>query len=1347
MSRRQRVVRALVAVFVVGQVLAAAGASSAGAVPSGGSITATGGFARGSWLRLDWTCPAYEDDYWVFPNRLQPALLVFTGLGANSSYWSTNPLMRGGYLGNYHWYSEGYLNNVGSSVTYQLWCVDPTKVRSWNQSLPPNSSAHYQAGSVGGPVAAGTDTTPSTPVAAFSYRPTGTPNQWRLDGTGSMPTDPHVTLDQLVFNWTAPGGACSPILSVQPQITTCNFPAGAYPTVTLQVYNDIGGLSNSITRQLVPGLQIATVTPSVEPASGNFNVHVTVRNDATTPATGVAVSSNFLPSTLVQPGAGTPTPATADIAPGATQAFDIPAVVTGVGQASAYVHASGVIAAVTATDDVRRVFTVGAAPLTASLDLSPATSVGVGGTATADLQVTNHSGQALTGLAAQLTAAPTGLLTIGSATGGATTLIDGASTTFHFPLTGVAAGSVQLTANASGIGSAGPINATAIQKPYTIGTSTIAVNRTGDDPNTSTATSNRLCDTDDTAVGDQCSLRAAIELANAWAEVDAVNISFDIDQAGVPTITPASPLPRITKTVTIDGATQPGGWVEISGAAILSGTGLDVAGNGTVIHGLVIRGFASGTDIALGGQGGHAVAGNRLGTDSAGATASGDHIAVLINSPDNTVGGNNAGPGCADPCNLIAAPIVDGDTPGTGTNIQGNWIGVDASGEVAFGGQDAFIHVGHALIGGSTTTPGTGLGNVISPNSPVAISLTGNAVVAGNIVGLDPTGLSILQPSDLRDVGVVLIGATGIRIGGTAGERNVITGGFRPFNEEGGSAVWIIQGGGDVIVRNNYIGTDISGNRVPANAPAGGWTQRPDVAFGNYEAVHSSFADGQLLLDDNVISGNQTGVFGEAPNDQRLVMRGNRVGTNPAGTAEIPNLHGGFWQGAATIGGTRASGGASCESPCNLISGNGIGFSVYYSTDVTSAITGNFVGTDPSGLAAIPNEIGLDVHGAHVGGTSHAANDSICDGACNLIAANTVAGITSESLHDWIRGNAIGIGLDGRHLGNDFGIVTQTAADSVIGGDQPGFGNRVAWNTQSAIDERVHPAQSAEPVVDIEGNAMFGNGAALTSALPGLPPIPQISQAVRIGSAIRVMGLHPVTSAIWYRVDVYGELSCQGGSGDQGLSWLGGQRFLAGTGFDVQLSAPNNVTGVVATLTDLSIPLSVTPAQNGPTGRFSTCRTTALGTTLSTAAQAGDTEITPVSNAGWAPGDYAQIDTGVNTEIRRVGAVGSLVFDAPLAAAHPAGTLIVKVTPPQGDTTAPTITVTTPVNNATFKFKTKVTGVAGCADTGVGVEQCVVGTIDTSTIGAHVFTVKAWDHNGNYRSISVAYNVVHGKPK
>ena len=108
------------------------------------------------------------------------------------------------------------------------------------------------------------------------------------------------------------------------------------------------------------------------------------------------------------------------------------------------------------------------------------------------------------------------------------------------------------------------------------------------------------CDTNTGTAGDQCSLRAAIQTANARTGDDV--IIFNIP--GTPLIQVKKPLPAITGKVTINGNTQPG--VEVNGAAAGTGVnGLQVMATGSIIKGLTVRQFSesgirvSGTDVIL----------------------------------------------------------------------------------------------------------------------------------------------------------------------------------------------------------------------------------------------------------------------------------------------------------------------------------------------------------------------------------------------------------------------------------------------------------------------------------------------------------------------------------------------------------------------------------------------------------------------------------------------------------------------------------------------------------------------------------------------------------------------------
>jgi hypothetical protein len=89
---------------------------------------------------------------------------------------------------------------------------------------------------------------------------------------------------------------------------------------------------------------------------------------------------------------------------------------------------------------------------------------------------------------------------------------------------------------------------------------------------------------------------------------------------------------------------------------------------------------------------------------------------------------------------------------------------------------------------------------------------------------------------------------------------------------------------------------------------------------------------------------------------------------------------------------------------------------------------------------------------------------------------------------------------------------------------------------------------------------------------------------------------------------------------------------------------------------------------------------------------------------------------------------------------------------PAGDTSAPTVTITTPADGATFTKGQSVAASYSCQDEpgGSGLASCT-GTpsvangdpIDTAAVGSHSFTVTGTDNAGNFVTVTSSYNVVY----
>jgi hypothetical protein len=332
-----------------------------------------------------------------------------------------------------------------------------------------------------------------------------------------------------------------------------------------------------------------------------------------------------------------------------------------------------------------------------------------------------------------------------------------------------------------------------------------------------------VTNTNDSGAG---SLRQAMLDANASPGPD--TIEFTIPGSGVHTITPASALPPVTETVTIDGYTQPGSSantdpiatnavieIEIDGSPAGPVTGIQLLSHdGSLLRGVAIHGFAPNVQIN-GGSTGCTVRGCFIGTNAAGTVALGGGQGITASTPGTVIGG--AAP--ADR-NLISGNAVGISAGSNGGMIQGNLIGTDATGMLPLGNTDTGIVCPNGngpglLIGG----PNPGEGNVISANANGIFLEQSNTmnVVQGNLIGTNAAGTGPLG----NGLGIFTnFGGEDTIIGGIgAGEANVIaynsTQGIF-FTGNGGSNN---SARGNSIHDNGALGIDLNGTGVDFNDP------------------------------------------------------------------------------------------------------------------------------------------------------------------------------------------------------------------------------------------------------------------------------------------------------------------------------------------------------------------------------------------------------------------------------------------------------------------------------------------------------------------------------------------------
>jgi hypothetical protein len=461
---------------------------------------------------------------------------------------------------------------------------------------------------------------------------------------------------------------------------------------------------------------------------------------------------------------------------------------------------------------------------------------------------------------------------------------------------------------------------------------TFTVDSTGDAADFSTA--DGVCDTDDSVGDGPCTLRAAIDQANATGGTD--TMEFSIGGVGVPTISPGSALPTITAPVIIDGTTEAAGMVEVDGTNAGAGVdGLNITAGSSTVKGLVINSFG-GDGIELSTNGGNTIEGNYIGTDVSGTVALGNSVngINIEGSANNMIGGTAAGEGNVISGNFRGIAMAGSGV--TGNVVQGNLVGTDVNGTADLGNSSHGINIevpGNNTIGGTAA----GAGNVISGNggSGIRMFAATGVVVQGNYIGTAVNGTSALGNS--RD-GVIIFGGFSNTIGGTeAGAGNVISG-----NNSNGV---FIDGADGNVVQGNLIGTDVSGTTDLGNAQNG-------------VKIFASFSNtigGTEAGAGNVISGNNSnGVWIDHatlsdPSPSNLVQ-GNYIGTDVTGTSALGNLqHGVLLQASnATIGGVAMGTG-------NTIAFNG-GDGVFVELDPRNTIRGNSIHTN----AGLGIELGID---------------------------------------------------------------------------------------------------------------------------------------------------------------------------------------------------------------------------------------------------------------------------------------------------------------------------------------------------------------------------------------------------
>ncbi|HEV2945758.1 MAG TPA: hypothetical protein VGX70_00185, partial [Gemmataceae bacterium] len=275
------------------------------------------------------------------------------------------------------------------------------------------------------------------------------------------------------------------------------------------------------------------------------------------------------------------------------------------------------------------------------------------------------------------------------------------------------------------------------------------------------------------------------------------------------------------------------------GVWIWGAPGNTIGGTVAAARNIISANSNNGVEIYLSGATNNVVEGNYIGTDVTGTVKlpnAKSGVLIYSGASGNTIGGSSA----VDPStgrlsgagNLLSGNLNSGVqiAQATGNVVQGNFIGTDATGEIALGNDPTGVLDGIDILDGSNNTIGgvslvdthgnlSGLGNLISGNmgtspgfgsdgvyitdqtpSGVTGSPSTNNVVQGNFIGTDLGGTVRLGNAG---AGVYVSGVNNETIGGV------------------GAGNSIAYNSGDGVLEANASSISIRGNSIHDNGGLG----------------------------------------------------------------------------------------------------------------------------------------------------------------------------------------------------------------------------------------------------------------------------------------------------------------------------------------------------------------------------------------------------------------------------------------------------------------------------------------------------------------------------------------------
>ncbi len=551
-----------------------------------------------------------------------------------------------------------------------------------------------------------------------------------------------------------------------------------------------------------------------------------------------------------------------------------------------------------------------------------------------------------------------------------------------------------------------------------------------------TYTVNSLLDTPDTNPGDnvceastggiQCTLRAAIEEANAHAGNDTIVFSLGLIVINIS----GSALPTIVDRLIIDGSTAPN---YLAGQASAADAPPSVYINGSALAGTTADGFRIANGFSL----------SKI-------------VAMgIIGFPDNGI-------------EVVGTDSVEMDS---------NWIGVARNGTIAANaGSGVYLNNCNRCVVGQTINPVgpalVGRGNVINNNleDGVFVILGGENIIAGNAIGLDGFtdsdqgngghGIHLQGPNNFIGDTVNGLQAPNYVTNNNGSGLKSVTGGQRIYTN------WFYRNGTNGVMLNgsgNRLGfaTDAQRNRIFNNT-------------GHGVVIGSDFAS-----PTNEVKRNE--IF---ENSQRGVQVTNGTGNEISNNHIFDNLDDGIRVDAAStivsanniglFNGVLKGNGANgivVNSSTNTISSN---YLVNLADDGIDVVSGS--GSEISG-----NKIGTGVAGQNYANSANgvrvraAATSTLLSN--NLIGHNLLDGVLLEGGGSKLCGNKIGLGQNYEAAGNIVeGVRILGGGNRVGGNDVSCAANDIGNNGSDGVQIESAANIIRDNYIGSRGTTDFGNG-------------------------------------------------------------------------------------------------------------------------------------------------------------------------------------------------------------------------------------------------------------------------------